>query len=332
MRACWCGNSELQPFGPEYGQCSTCGTLVLTKELPPEHLVVSDDETAFYGKNYWLEHQEKDFGYVDLHTRARYDLTERNLHWLRALLKYRLPPADVIELGCSHASYVALMQQAGYRAVGVEMSPWIVQFGRQTFDVPVSVGPVEALALQPGSFDVIALMDVLEHLPDPEATMRHCMDLLRPDGLLLIQTPQFKESTCYEALVESKMPFLEQLKSDEHLYLFSEQSVTELFRRLGAAHINFEPAIFSQYDMFFAVSRAPFNENSKQDMESALLGTPHRRFVQALLDMDSTIQAQRKHIDELVQWQRDCASQVQTLTGWVHEARAQAEELRAKKK
>ena len=303
MRVCWCGNADLIPFSPEYGECRTCGTLVYLKDMPTEQLLVRDDETDFYGKKYWLEHQQDAFGYADIHTRARNDLTERNLHWLKTLLKYRLPPAKVLELGCSHGSFVALMRQAGYDAAGVEMSPWVVEFGQKTFGVPISVGPAEALDIAPGSFDVIALMDVLEHLPDPVATMAHCLQLLKPDGILLIQTPQFKEEMDYTALVETKGPFLDQLKADEHLYLFSDRSVTRLFQQLGAEHVQFEPAIFGHYDMFFAVSRMPFAARSKEEIEENLTSTPHGRLVLALLDIYSReasalaqLQADKAHL------------------------------------
>lgn len=284
-RACWCGNADFFPFGPEYGECRACGTLVYLKDMPPEQLLVRDDETDFYGKKYWLEHQQSAFGHDDIHTRARNDLTERNLHWLKALLKYRLPPAEVLEIGCAHGSFVALMRQAGYEAFGAEMSPWVVAFGQETFGVPVRAGPIESLDVSAASLDVIALMDVLEHLPDPTATMRHCFELLKPDGLLLIQTPQFKEGMCHNELVKSKHIFLDQLKSDEHLYLFSQRSVTEFFQRLGAEHIYFEPAIFAHYDMFFAVSCAPIKPHAPEEMESALLATPSGRLALALLDL-----------------------------------------------
>ncbi len=202
-RICWCGNAALTPFGPEYGECRTCGTLVYLKAIPPEQLLVRDDDADYYGKKYWLEHQQEAFGYADFHTRARNDLAERNLHWLKALLMFRLPPAKVLELGCAHGSFVALLKQAGYEASGVEMSPWVVAFGQETFGVPIRIGPIESLNVPPASLDAIALMDVLEHLPDPTATMRHCLELLKPEGLLLIQTPQFKEGMRYEALVEA---------------------------------------------------------------------------------------------------------------------------------
>ena len=46
-------------------------------------------------------------------------------------MKYRLPPANVLEVGCAHGSFVALMRLAGYEASGVEMSPWVVEFGQE---------------------------------------------------------------------------------------------------------------------------------------------------------------------------------------------------------
>jgi SAM-dependent methyltransferase len=177
------------------------------------------------------------------------------------------------------------MGQAGYDASGVEMSPWVVEFGQKTFGIPVAVGPIEDLDIAPCSLDVIVLMDVLEHLPDPVATMTHCLSLVKPDGLLLIQTPQFREGINFTTLVETKGAFLEQLKADEHLYLFSENSVTQLFEQLGAEYIQFEPAIFAHYDMFFVVSRAPLVVNETEDIESALLATPSGRIALALLDI-----------------------------------------------
>ncbi len=322
MRACWCGVNNLLPFSPEYSVCGACGTLVSQNSLSDEQLQVNNDDTDFYGKQYWLDHQKQDLGFPDIQARSRNDLPERNLHWLKALLKYRLPPAEVLELGCAHGSFVALMRQAGYQASGVEMSPWVVDFAQKTFGVPISVGPVENLDIKSGSLDVIALMDVLEHLPDPIATMRLCLELLKQDGMLLIQAPQFKENMRYDELVESKGAFLDQLKSDEHLYLFSERSATELFRRLGAEHIYFEPAIFSHYDMFFVVSRSPLQVNASEKIEAALLATPNGRQVLALLDMEKTL---RKNIDEL---RADATSQIHILTNWVQEARNEATTLR----
>jgi hypothetical protein len=128
-------------------------------------------------------------------------------------------------------------------------------------------------------------MDVLEHLPNPVETMKHCLRLLKPDGLLLIQTPQFRTEMKYAELVVGNGPFLEVLKPDEHIFLFSDDSVTRFFKQLGATHILFEPAIFDRYDMFFAVSRTRIRSTSKNGIESALLETSGRRLILAMLDL-----------------------------------------------
>jgi 2-polyprenyl-3-methyl-5-hydroxy-6-metoxy-1,4-benzoquinol methylase len=282
---CWCGASSFREFGPDYLECLTCGTLVSQKGLSGDSLLVVDDESDFYGKKYWLDHVSDELDQPDIIERTRADLPERNLYWLRTLLKYRLPPARVMELGCAHGSFVALMHQCGFQASGVEMSPWVVELGKKTFGIDVQLGPVESLAIEPDSVDVIAMMDVMEHLPDPVATMSHCLSLLKPDGILLIQMPDFQEGMRYENLVETESSFLEQLKEDEHLYLYSKRATVEFFHRLGADHIAFEPAIFAHYDMCFVVSRAPLQVNEQAQIDASLLATPQGRIGLALLDM-----------------------------------------------
>ena len=309
MVRCWCGNSDLEPFSPAYRRCLACGTLVATRAAGPELARVGYDEQGFYGRDYWFTHQEKDLGSASIVSRARTDLPERCLHWLRALLKYRLPPASILELGSAHGGFVALLRWAGYAASGLELSPWVAGYARQTFDVPMFVGPVEEQAIAPGSLDAIALMDVLEHLPDPAGTLRHCLQLLRPDGLLLMQTPALPEGATYEQMQSEHSPFLEQLKGDEHLYLFSTRSVRELLQRLGAGHVALEPAIFAHYDMFLAASRAPLTAHPWDEAEMALTATPGGRLVLALLDLQAE------------------AARLTHLEGERNEARAQAEHL-----
>lgn len=295
---CWCGNDQLSVFSDEYAVCTACGTLVSQVGLSAEKTLVVDDSQDFYGKEYWLSHQSADLGFPSIRERARLDLPERDVHWLRTVLKYKLPPAAILELGSAHGGFVALLRQAGYDATGLEMSPWVVEFARQTFDVPMLVGPLEEQKIEPGSLDVIALMDVLEHLPDPLRTMRHALELLKPGGVLVIQVPSYPEGKTYEAMVAENSPFLQQLKADEHLYLFSQRSVREFFARLGAPYLNFEPAIFAHYDMFLVVSRVPLGLPSQLEVESALSSTPGRRMVQALLDAREQIEQLGRRLEE----------------------------------
>lgn len=321
-KVCWCGNDHLLPFSPAYSTCNVCGTLVSLDAPPAEKLLVKDDEADFYGKQYWLQHQTDALGFVDIQSRARRDLAERNLYWLEALLKYLPPPAKTLELGCAHGSFVALMQQAGYSATGVEMSPWVVDFGKQAFGIEVLLGPIEELDMPDGRLDAIVLMDVLEHLPDPLKTMARCLQLLKPDGLLLVQTPQFREDRSYEDLVRSNDRFLEMLIPDEHIYLFSTRSAEDLFKRLGAPYIYFEPAIFAHYDMFFAVSRAPLHPVETAVAENALLGSHGGRMALAMLDLRALQCDLAVKLDASEQNRHALGGQVQTLDKLVHDLEA----------
>ncbi|TCL70405.1 class I SAM-dependent methyltransferase [Rhizobium sp. BK251] len=319
-RICWCGNHDLLSFNAEYGKCSNCGTLVSVDGLTEQELQPSGDEEGFYGKRYWLDHQKKDLGFPDIFARSRSDLVDRNLYWLKILLKYRLPSAKVLELGCSHGSFVRMMRQAGYDASGLELSPWVVEFARNTFDVPVSMGPIEDLELEPATLDVVVLMDVLEHLPDPERTMGHALRLLKPDGLLLVQTPQFNGEGVYEDLVKSESAFQGMLRPDEHIYLFTEESARRLFAGLGANHVTFEPAVFYQHDMFFVVSRQPIVPVESEKATEALASTPTGRFVQAMLDLDERVKALSEHVKVIDADRAERLEQIHKLTAMVHEA------------
>jgi len=122
----------------------------------------------------------------------------------------------------------------------------------------------------------------------------------------------------YKALLDGNGAFLEQLKSDEHLYLFSKHSASLIFQQLGAEYIQFETAIFSRYDMFFAVSREPFQFNDSKQIESNLLATPNGRQVLALLDMDIKNKALQKFNEAISANREIVLSQVHTLTEQVH--------------
>ncbi len=192
----------------------------------------------FYGRDYWFGHM-RELGHPDIRERARRDLSERCLHWLRTVLRYCRPPARTLELGCGHGGFVAMLRSAGFDARGLELSPSIAGFATRTFGVPVLTGPVEDQAIGPGSMDLVLAMDVLEHFSDPLETVRHCAGLLEQQGLFLFQTPCYPEGMAFDDMQAHRSPFLEQLRPQEHIYLFSRTSVRALFERVGFGHVVF---------------------------------------------------------------------------------------------
>jgi 2-polyprenyl-3-methyl-5-hydroxy-6-metoxy-1,4-benzoquinol methylase len=258
---------------------------VVSLPLDLDRFEVKDDDKDFYGKQYYQLYATDKLGYPGLADRARLDLPERCLHWLRALLKYKLPPGRILELGSAHGAFVALLGWTGFEASGLELSPWLVRFAKATFGITMLTGKIEEQEIEAGSLDAIVLMDVLEHLRDPVGTMKRCLTLLKLDGILLVQTPRYPEGTSFAEMRDKDDSFLLQLKPEEHIYLFSKSSATQLFTQCGARYVVFEQAIFSHYDMFFIVGREPLVVNAKNEIERALLRAPVSRLVLALLDL-----------------------------------------------
>jgi len=293
-RACWCGADAPVEFEPRYSRCQACGTLVAQRL--PEPLAApagADAEPGFYGSGYWRAHQERDLGLPDIAQRARADLSGRCLHWLRVLLTHRLPPARVLDVGCGHGGFVALLRWAGFDASGLELSSWVIDFARRTFEVPVVLGAVEAQAFAEASFGVVVMNDVLEHLADPVATLRRTASLLEPDGVLIVQTPCAPEGVSHAGLVRAGDSFLKMLDEEGHLYLFSRRAVGMLLERAGLATVQFEKPFFG-YDTYLIASRRPLGDVPTGHVEAALQTTPSGRMVLALLDKAGESESRRQ--------------------------------------
>jgi len=289
-RSCWCGSDSLEEFGPDYLLCTACQTLVSQVGLTHEETLVRDDELDFYGKRYWLEHQPEEFGYPDFYERVRRDLSERCVHWLKTLLRYRHPPATVLEIGAGHGAYTALLRWAGFDATALDLSPWVAEFARTRFDIPYLVGQVEQQSLEHGSFDVVVANDLVEHLPEPEATLRECVALLKPGGVFVIQTPEFPSEREYAELVAGGDLLLEHMrKASEHLYLFSRESLQQLFESIGVGTISFETPVYP-YDMLCVASPAELRRTVDDPSELATAAATGP-LVLALIDSHDAWQA-----------------------------------------
>ena len=75
----------------------------------------------------------------------------------------------------------AIEPNAEARALAVKKGDFDIRDGRLPDDLPFA----------PGSFDLVAALDVVEHLDDDVASLRGLADVLRPDGRMLITVPAF---------------------------------------------------------------------------------------------------------------------------------------------
>jgi SAM-dependent methyltransferase len=94
----------------------------------------------------------------------------------------------ILDVGAGSGDHVAELRAAGYDAVGVDPNPAAVDAARAG-GVPVYLGTLEDLDPSIGSFDTVILNQVIEHVPDPSATLERIRELLRPRGRVILFTP-----------------------------------------------------------------------------------------------------------------------------------------------
>ncbi|MEQ7873630.1 class I SAM-dependent methyltransferase [Sphingomonas sp. ASV193] len=101
------------------------------------------------------------------------------------------PPKDarILEVGCGPGHNLAMLKSFG-RVEGVEMDEAAGKIASGRVGAPVAVGRLPELdGIARGAYDLVALLDVLEHVPDDRASLAAIFDLLRPGGALLLTVP-----------------------------------------------------------------------------------------------------------------------------------------------
>jgi len=112
-----------------------------------------------------------------------------NSHLSLNTVKRFVRSGRLLEVGVS-TGYFLNAARVDYEVTGLEPSDWACRIARERFGLAVYPETLESSRrFAPGSFDVVAMIDVIEHLSDPRAAVRRAVELLRPGGLLYLVTP-----------------------------------------------------------------------------------------------------------------------------------------------
>ncbi|MDX1581744.1 MAG: class I SAM-dependent methyltransferase, partial [Alphaproteobacteria bacterium] len=99
--------------------------------------------------------------------------------------------ARCLDVGAGVGQYLVALEAQGAKPEGIEVSALRRQFALEKFGLKLHARPVESPCWQTrsGDFDMLTFWDVIEHVNDPLATVRSAWRLLRPGGLLALETP-----------------------------------------------------------------------------------------------------------------------------------------------
>jgi 2-polyprenyl-6-hydroxyphenyl methylase/3-demethylubiquinone-9 3-methyltransferase len=116
-------------------------------------------------------------------------------HWHRAAAQRR--PLDglfALDVGCGGGLLTEPLARLGATTTGIDAAPPAIAVAQahaaaMGLEIDYRSGEVAALLAEPARFDLITAMEVVEHVADVPAFLAALAALLKPDGLLILSTP-----------------------------------------------------------------------------------------------------------------------------------------------
>jgi 2-polyprenyl-6-hydroxyphenyl methylase/3-demethylubiquinone-9 3-methyltransferase len=125
--------------------------------------------------------------------RPLHDINPLRLDWINSLCPVN--GLQVLDVGCGGGILADAMARAGATVTGIDLASKAIRVAQlhtleaQTPNVQYREVSAEALAAQqPGSFDMVTCMEMLEHVPDPASVVQACATLVKPGGWVFFST------------------------------------------------------------------------------------------------------------------------------------------------
>jgi 2-polyprenyl-3-methyl-5-hydroxy-6-metoxy-1,4-benzoquinol methylase len=203
--------------------CEQCGCVTL-RDLEGALVTCTYDEAYFLGSS-------EDSGYRDDYATDPCGTREATARAVLSSIQKIAPGAKrFLDVGCGAGYLVSAGSIGGMDARGIDTSESAVRLARKRSGNPDAFECVrvdELGQLGWGSFDVITMLDVIEHVADPIALLVEVARYVRRGGILLISTPRFG-GWLYEAQGSEYVQF----KAD-HVYYFTETTLRRVAERAG---------------------------------------------------------------------------------------------------
>jgi len=129
----------------------------------------------------------------DSEFRPLHQINPLRLKWIDTLVG--LSGKQVLDVGCGGGILSDSMARLGANVTGIDLSTKALRVAQLhaleagTERVRYQEISAEDLAReQPGAFDVVTCMEMLEHVPDPSSVVRACADLVKPGGWVFFST------------------------------------------------------------------------------------------------------------------------------------------------
>lgn len=138
------------------------------------------------------------------------------------------PAGRLLDVGCGGGRFLNRMKKRGWQVEGTDFDEQATKKVTSRYGIRTHVGDLTECSLPADSFDAITLSQAIEHLYDPLATLRECLRILKPGGLLVMTTPNAQSLGAAEFGASWRG-----WEAPRHLHLFTVESLQQLTQRAG---------------------------------------------------------------------------------------------------
>jgi 2-polyprenyl-3-methyl-5-hydroxy-6-metoxy-1,4-benzoquinol methylase len=177
---------------------------LLSHPIQLKHIIIRETRhrQRYKSKRAWTEWQEFDtHDAVAQHSTATAYVRPLNLERIRIfsdMIGGVGKGLRVLDVGCGDGVISEPIAKLGNDVISVDL-PTITMLCHQRRVSMVSSGDAEHLAFTNGSFDVVLASEVVEHLWNPHGFFDEAYRVLKPNGWLIVETPEGKDSLRYDA-------------------------------------------------------------------------------------------------------------------------------------
>jgi 2-polyprenyl-3-methyl-5-hydroxy-6-metoxy-1,4-benzoquinol methylase len=162
------------------------------------------------------------------------ELTFGGLHdFLDPVLKrYAIRGGRAIDLGAGSGALSVRLRELGFQVIAVDMNR-----ERYKADIPfvqMNLDESDFRSLGDGAFDFVTAVEVIEHLENPIAFLRHIRSLLKPEGIALVTTPNMESAPSrFKFLLTGKLHMMDE-KVPYHISpIFHDLFIRQYLPRAG---------------------------------------------------------------------------------------------------
>jgi 2-polyprenyl-3-methyl-5-hydroxy-6-metoxy-1,4-benzoquinol methylase len=169
--------------GYQHCRCSVCGSIYVHPAPSPEELA------AYYADAGGQQNSQICWAGSSRHAHHAWRWAVRRAEALAGI-------GPLLDVGCGAGQFLSFARESGWEDVeGVELSPVAAEAARRSSGARVSCADFFAVNLAPGRFAAVSMWDVFEHVREPRRFLARCFEILRPNGVLVVSTPNWRGLT-----------------------------------------------------------------------------------------------------------------------------------------